>query len=77
MQIAVVVLRCGENTEQLRMTLLILLIPWPGAVLILQCNTVILILGEKLITADNDIFTDNVLGLLTRCHWRRVVEKCR
>ena len=43
-QIAVVlcsvVLRCGENTEQLRMTLLILLIPWPGAVLILQyCNT--------------------------------------
>ena len=31
-----VVLGCGENTEQLRMTLLILLIPWPGAVLILQ-----------------------------------------
>ena len=34
----------------------------------------ILTVGEtQLITADNDIFTDYVLGLLTRCHWRRVV----
>ena len=31
----------------------------------------ILTVGEtQLITADNDIFTDYVLGLLTRCHWR-------
>ena len=41
------------------------------------CSTdtaiLLLILGEKLITADNDIFTDYVLGLLTRCHWRRAV----
>ena len=39
------------------------------------CSTdtaiLLLILGEKLITADNDIFTDYVLGLLTRCHWRK------
>ena len=34
----------------------------------------ILTVGEtQLITADNNIFTDYVLGLLTRCHWRRVV----
>ena len=34
----------------------------------------ILTVGEtQLITADNDIFTDYVLGLLTRCHWRRAV----